>query len=123
MLNVVDVGSVARFLPVIFNQLFHILVATANEDVSLNVVRYVKLWPWEDKLAYCFGMFKRMNAEAYDFSETAEGEGLVRLSPLNLNYWDLFSRAPDGAQQCKINGEILTLTFVCIDQLFLALPI
>lgn len=43
MLNAVDVGSVARFLPVIFNQLFHILVVTANEDVSLNVVRYVKL--------------------------------------------------------------------------------
>ena len=43
MLNAVDVGSVARFLPIIFNQLFHILVVTANEDVSLNVVRYVKL--------------------------------------------------------------------------------
>jgi len=41
VLNAVDVGSVARFLPVIFNQLFHILVVTANEDVSLNVVRYV----------------------------------------------------------------------------------
>ncbi|XP_078379462.1 dedicator of cytokinesis protein 11-like isoform X4 [Oculina patagonica] len=39
VLNAVDVGSVARFLPVIFNQLFHILVVTANEDVSLNVVR------------------------------------------------------------------------------------
>ena len=43
VLNAVDVGSVARFLPVIFNQLFHILVVTANEDVSLNVVRYVNL--------------------------------------------------------------------------------
>ena len=41
VLNAVDVGSVARFLPVIFNQLFHILVFTTNEDVSLNVVRYV----------------------------------------------------------------------------------
>ena len=41
VLNAVDVGSVARFLPVIFNQLFHILVVTTNEDVSLNVVRYV----------------------------------------------------------------------------------
>lgn len=39
VLNAVDVGSVARFLPVIFNQLFHILVVTTNEDVSLNVVR------------------------------------------------------------------------------------
>ncbi len=49
VLNAVDVGSVARFLPVIFNQLFHILVVTANEDVSLNVVRYdllvVQPWP------------------------------------------------------------------------------
>ena len=79
MLNAVEVGSVARFLPVIFNQLFHILVVTANEDVSLNVVRYVKLWQWEDRLAYCFGMFLKINSEAYDFSGTAEGEGLVGL--------------------------------------------
>lgn len=41
LLNAVAVGTVARFLPVIFNQLFHILVVTGNEDVSLNVVRYV----------------------------------------------------------------------------------
>lgn len=40
VLNAVNVVTVARFLPVIFNQLFHILVVTGNEDVSLNVVRY-----------------------------------------------------------------------------------
>ncbi|XP_022797946.1 dedicator of cytokinesis protein 11-like [Stylophora pistillata] len=39
LLNAVAVGTVARFLPVIFDQLFHILVVTENEDVSLNVVR------------------------------------------------------------------------------------
>ena len=33
--------TVARFLPVILNQLFHILVVTENEDLSLNVVWYV----------------------------------------------------------------------------------
>ena len=79
MLNAVEVGSVARFFPVIFNQLFLILVVTANEDVSLNVVRYVKLWQWEDRLTYCFVMFLKINSEAYDFSGTAEGEGLVGL--------------------------------------------
>ena len=41
VLNLVNVITVARFLPVILNQLFHILVVTENEDVSLNVVRYV----------------------------------------------------------------------------------
>ena len=40
VLNGVNVITVARFLPVILNQLFHILVVTSNEDVSLNVVRY-----------------------------------------------------------------------------------
>lgn len=40
VLNGVNVITVARFLPVILNQLFHILVVTRNEDVSLNVVRY-----------------------------------------------------------------------------------
>ncbi|XP_074634034.1 dedicator of cytokinesis protein 9-like isoform X3 [Acropora palmata] len=39
VLNGVNVITVARFLPVILNQLFHILVVTSNEDVSLNVVR------------------------------------------------------------------------------------
>ncbi|XP_068686798.1 dedicator of cytokinesis protein 9-like [Montipora foliosa] len=39
VLNLVNVITVARFLPVILNQLFHILVVTENEDVSLNVVR------------------------------------------------------------------------------------
>ena len=39
VLNAVNVITVARFLPVIFNQLFHILVVTGNEEVSLNTVR------------------------------------------------------------------------------------
>ena len=123
MLNVVDVGSVARFLPVIFNQLFHILVVTANEDVSLNVVRYVKLWPWEDKLANWFGMFLRINSEAHDFSGTAEGEGLVRLSPQNFNCWDLFSRAPDGAQMHDNWRNTNLNVFLYWPAFFLALPL
>ncbi|KAK2573394.1 Dedicator of cytokinesis protein 9 [Acropora cervicornis] len=41
VLNGVNVITVARFLPVILNQLFHILVVTSNEDVSLNVYVFV----------------------------------------------------------------------------------
>ena len=43
-----NVVTVARFLPVIFNQLFHILVVTENEDVLLNAVRYGSVNPSKD---------------------------------------------------------------------------
>ncbi|XP_048588509.1 dedicator of cytokinesis protein 9 isoform X4 [Nematostella vectensis] len=39
LLNAVDVNTVIRFLPVIYNQLFHVLLVSHSEDVALNVVR------------------------------------------------------------------------------------
>ena len=39
LLYAVDVGTVIRFLPVVFNQLFHVLLVTGNEDVSLYLVK------------------------------------------------------------------------------------
>ncbi|XP_031567360.1 dedicator of cytokinesis protein 11-like isoform X3 [Actinia tenebrosa] len=39
LLNAVDVNTVIRFLPVIFNQLFHVMLVSHSEDVTLNVAR------------------------------------------------------------------------------------
>ncbi|KXJ26177.1 Dedicator of cytokinesis protein 9 [Exaiptasia diaphana] len=39
LLNAVDVNTVIQFLPVIFNQLFHVVLVSHSEDVALNVAR------------------------------------------------------------------------------------
>lgn len=41
MLYVVEVSIVVRFLPVIFNQLFHVLLVASHEDSALNVAKFV----------------------------------------------------------------------------------
>ena len=39
LMHAVDVEVVVKFLPVLLNMLFQMLVQTSNEDVAVNVVR------------------------------------------------------------------------------------
>ena len=42
-MHAIDVTNVIQFLPVILNQLFEVLLSIKNDDVSVNVIRYVLL--------------------------------------------------------------------------------
>lgn len=39
LMHAVDVEVVVKFLPVLLNMLFQMLIQTSNEDVAVNVVR------------------------------------------------------------------------------------
>ena len=51
----------------------------------------------------------------------AEGEGLVSYSP--TTFIAVIFLELHMARKWKINGETATLIFVCIDQIFFALPL
>ena len=39
LMHAIDVITVLRFLPVIMNQLFEVLLTVTNDNVSVNVIR------------------------------------------------------------------------------------
>ena len=53
-MHAIDVTNVIQFLPVILNQLFEVLLSIKNDDVSVNVIRYVIL------LVYCISSKERL---------------------------------------------------------------